>query len=81
MNIDHPTSGPIRDTSVYLPWQTRKAFGYLLLRESGGTIDGLIDGVLTEWLKANHPTIVQFIDEQQDREKQFRKSLEAKKPF
>ncbi len=82
MEVQHPTKGAVRDSECYLPWTTRRAFGYVLLtKEPGQTIDGMIDDVLTEWLNKNHPNMIRFIEEQQEREAQFRSSLKSEKPF
>jgi len=70
----------IRGDCVYISWQTRKMLGYAVLTmpdevEAVRTIDGLTEKVMADWLKANHPKIVEHVKKQVETDAEFRKQL------
>ena len=70
-------TGTTRDSSVYVSWQTRKGLGYVP-KEDDETIDSLAEKILADWLKANHPNIVEHMKSQYEADKAFRELLGEK---
>lgn len=79
MDIPHPTTGPIRDSAVYVSWITRKGLNYVP-REPGITTDELAETILADWLKEKWPQIVNHMKAQSEADKAFKESLRPK-PF
>lgn len=73
------TTAPIRDDSVYVSWQTRKALGYIP-RAEGETVDGLAERVLIEWMQKNYPEVLKHLSEQGVADKAFRETVKRKEP-
>lgn len=71
-------SGPIRDDSVYLPWQTRKALGYLVTEECT-TVDAIADKILNDYLMEKAPEVVKHIQDQHEIDKAFRARMKQVK--
>lgn len=67
-------TGPVRDSSVYVSWQTLKA-----LRMVGRAIeqpaDALANDILRDWLIEHYPTVVSHIEAQQQAADNFQKQL------
>lgn len=71
--------GPIRDSSLYVSWQTRKGLGYVP-KDTDQTIDGLAEKILSGWLKENYPQVVDHMKAQYETDQEFKKNL-SPKPF
>lgn len=70
-----------RSDAIYVEWQTRKAF-YYIPREDGESVDALVNKVLADWLKQNHPRVVEHLKSQQSSDKLFKEEYFGKKePF
>lgn len=64
----------IRDGSVYISWQTRKALNYVP-RESDSGVDALVEKILSGWLKEKYPAIVEHIQTQHEEDQAFKKKI------
>lgn len=77
MDQEHKTSGPIRDSSIYVSHTIRKALAWV---KDGETADELAEKIITQWLEKNHPTVLTHIENQRAEDKVFREGLKPK-PF
>lgn len=64
---------PIRSDSIYVSWQTRKGLGYVPRHTDEG-IDALAEQILADWLKANHPKIVEHLKTRHATDQEFKKN-------
>lgn len=69
----------VRSNEIYVEWITKKAFTYLL-HDSDETVDSLINKVLSDWLKANHPKVLEHLKAQWEKDVDFKKAYD-KPPF
>lgn len=70
----------IRDNAVYVSWQTRKGLHYVTLALGEDQItDALAEKILSEWLKTNHPNVVEHMRRQHEADQEFKKSLKPPK--
>lgn len=70
---------PYRSDSIYVSWQTRKCLSYVP-RDADENIDGLADKILSDWVKANHPKVVEHVKSQYETDQTFKKAY-TKAPF
>ena len=69
--------GPVRDSSVYISWQTLKALR-MISRATGTPADAIANDVLTLWLNDKHPEVMAHISAQQQAGDEFQKQLTDK---
>lgn len=71
----------IRDGSIYLPKPLLKMYTYLG-HACGKPKEEVVQAVLEGWIKANHPSIVEFVELGAQREEEFVSRLkgDAKAP-
>lgn len=72
-------SDGIRSDAIYVEYITRRAF-YYLPNPDGEPVDKLINKVLADWLKENHPKVVEFLKQQSELDKNFRCNYSGKTP-
>jgi hypothetical protein len=77
MDQEYKTTGPIRDSSLYISGTIRKALAWV---KDGETADELAEKIITKWLQENHPTVLFHIENQRAEDKVFRSTLKPK-PF
>lgn len=70
-------TGPVRDSSVYVSWQTLKALR-MVGKASELPPDALANDVLRAWLLEKHPGVVQHIETQQTVSDEFQKGLKER---
>lgn len=76
---------PIRDESIYISYASRVGLRYVAeAMELEGRSDALADQIIIDWLRTNHPTVVDHMNDRQQAEKDFKQVLSEKlntKPF
>lgn len=76
---------PIRDDSIYVSHVSRMGLRYVAdAIELEGRADTLADQIIANWLKANHPKVIEHIKARWEADKLFKDGLMlelTKKPF
>lgn len=73
-DIDFRPSGPVRPGSIYTSWRLYKTLGYIA-RKTGQSREDLAELVLNDWMLAQHPEIVKWMNQREDEETEFLKKL------
>jgi mannose/cellobiose epimerase-like protein (N-acyl-D-glucosamine 2-epimerase family) len=71
-------SEPTRGTEIYVSWPTRKALSLIVLKhgqELGTNADAIAEHVLSDWIKAKHGDVAEFIAQEHLRAKEFKERL------
>ncbi len=71
MSDDTQQSG-IRAGSIYIEYITRKALYYVPRGNDNNSVDDLANRILAQWLKDNHPKIIDHLKAQAEADNKFK---------
>lgn len=66
-----------RSDAIYVSWQSRSGLGYVA-KAIGTVSDELADTIIADWLKANHPDVVEHMKARHQSDDDFRTALAKK---
>ena len=66
----------IRPSTIYISWQSFKALDYLS-KAQGVPRDQIAEQILADWIKDNHPKIVEHMKKRFEEDKDFIKTMKS----